>query len=257
MPNKVLIEICAGSVESAIAASKGGADRIELCCSLPEGGLTPSQAVIEYVKNNLKIETYVLIRSRAGDFSYSRAEFEIMKSDIFSAKARGADGIVTGMLNTDGTVDTCRMKELIEMARPMQVTFHRAFDMTRDPFEALETIIGLGCQRILTSGHAALAMQGSALISELVKSAGSRIIIMPGSGINDSNLEELHAIAGASEYHLSASAPVKSRMFFRKPAITMGNDLTDEYLITQTDPDKVLTICNIASGLELSKKQHG
>jgi len=255
MPSKVLIEICAGSVESAIAASKGGAHRIELCSALSEGGLTPSQAMIEYVKANLKIETFVLIRPRAGDFSYSRAEYEVMKSDIFSAKVKGAEGIVIGMINTDGTVDTCRMKEILEMASPMQVTFHRAFDITRNPFEALETIIELGCKRILTSGQASSALLGAALIAELVQQAGSRIIIIPGSGINESNLEELHAVASASEYHLSASAPVKSRMFFRKPEIAMGNGLTDEFLMMQTDPDKVSAICKIASGLKLSVKQ--
>jgi copper homeostasis protein len=251
MSSKVLIEICAGSVESAIAASKGGANRIELCSALSEGGLTPSQAMTEYVKSNLKIETFVLIRPRAGDFSYSRAEFEVMKSDIFSVKVKGAEGIVTGMINTDGTVDTCRMKEVIEMAKPMQVTFHRAFDLTRNPFEALETIIELGCQRILTSGQASSAPAGAALIAELVQQAGSRIIIMPGGGINASNLAALYAATKAREFHLSATSQVKSRMVFKKHGISMGKSTSDEYDIQQTDKDLVMEVCNVASGLDL------
>lgn len=249
MTSKVLIEICAGSVESAIAASKGGAHRIELCSALSEGGLTPSQAIIEYVKANLKIETYVLIRPRAGDFSYSRAEFEVMKSDIFSAKVKGADGIVIGMINTDGTVDTCRIKEVIEMARPMQVTFHRAFDLTRNPFEALETIIELGCQRILTSGQASSAPAGAAVIAQLVQQAGSRIIIMPGGGINASNLMDLYAATRAPEFHLSATTQIQSRMVFKKLGISMGKSAFDEYAIFQTDKNLVMEVCNIASRL--------
>lgn len=250
MSDKVLIEICAGSVESAIAAEKGGAHRIELCSALSEGGLTPSQGMIEYAKTNLKIRTQVLIRPRAGDFNYSRAEHDIMKSDIFSAKARGADGIVVGMMNTDGTVDTCRMKELMEMAFPMQVTFHRAFDMSRDPFEAMEAIIGLGCHRILTSGQAPSAMAGASLIAELVRKAGSRIVIMPGGGINASNLAELFAITHASEFHLSATTSVKSRMNFVKHEINMGSKSTDEFSVFQTDKNLVSGICTIASGLQ-------
>lgn len=255
MTDKTVIEICAGSVESAIAAAHGGAQRIELCSALSEGGLTPSQAMIEYVKSNLKILTFVLIRPRSGDFSYSRAEFEVMKSDIFSAKVKGADGIVTGMLNTDGTIDTCRMKEIVEMAHPMPVTFHRAFDLTRDPYEALEEIIGLGCHRILTSGQASGAIEGVELISELVNKAGSRIIIMPGGGINTSNLRELFAKTGAAEFHLSAVSPVNSRMTYRKQAVNMGKGISDEYTFSQTNKTLVSEICKIASGLATHNPQ--
>lgn len=249
MTDKLVIEICAGSVESAIAAARGGAARIELCSALSEGGLTPSQGIIEYVKRNLNIETFVLIRPRSGDFNYSRSEFETMKTDIFSAKVAGADGIVSGMLNTDGTVDTCRMKEIVEMASPMQVTFHRAFDLTRDPFEALEEIIVLGCQRILTSGQAFNALEGAALISLLTEKAGNRIIIMPGGGINATNLPELFTKTHAMEFHLSASVPVNSRMFYRKDKVSMGNMSSNEYSQVQTDPNLVSEICRIASGL--------
>ncbi len=250
MSSNVLIEICAASVESAIAASKGGASRIELCSALPEGGLTPSQAIIEYVKANLKIKVFVLIRPRAGDFSYSRAEFEVMKSDIFAAKVKGADGIVTGMLNTDGTVDTCRMKEIIQIAHPMEVTFHRAFDLTRDPFEAMETIIGLGCHRILSSGQAGSAFEGKLLLAELIQKADSRIVIMPGGGINAGNLKELYAVTNAGEYHSSASGPVKSRMVYRKPGVNMGSKARDEYNVIETDKNLVAEICALASSLK-------
>lgn len=249
MPETVKIEICAGSVESAIAARQGGAHRIELCTALSEGGLTPSQGMTEYAKNILKLETFVLIRPRPGDFNYSRAEFDIMKSDIFAAKARGADGIVVGMINTDGTVDTCRMKEIVEMAGSMQVTFHRAFDMTRDPSEALETIIGLGCHRILTSGQAATALDGAEVIARLVAQAGKRIAIMPGGGINPQNLRTLYQITGATEYHTSASSPAFSRMRYRREGINMGKDASDEYSVLQSDKEKVAEICNIAREL--------
>jgi len=249
MSSKVIIEVCAGSVESAIAASKGGANRIELCCALSEGGLTPSQAMIEYATTNLKIKTFVLIRPRSGDFSYSRAEFEVIKSDIFSAKAKGAHGIVTGMLNTDGSIDTCRMKEVIEMAHPMQVTFHRAFDLAKDPYDALEVIIALGCSRILTSGMAPTAIEGVELISGLVKQAGSRILIMPGSGINASNLEELRSKTGALEFHLSASSTTQSRMVYRRQGIKMGSGTGDEYNFTQTDKNLVSELCALAARL--------
>ncbi len=246
MSLNVVIEICAGSVESAIAAKKGGAHRIELC-ALSEGGLTPSQAMIEYVKRNLKIEAYVLIRPRTGDFSYSRAEFEVMKSDIFSAKAKGADGIVTGMLNTDGTIDTCRMKEIMDLARPLPVTFHRAFDLTRDPDKALEEIIKLGCKRILTSGQARDALIGADLIARLVKIAEKRISFMPGGGINAGNLRQIFDITGAMEYHLSATTQVASRMIFKKEGISMGNATVNEYEMIQTDQKMVAEICQIAS----------
>lgn len=246
---KIIIEICTGSVESVLAAKKGGAGRIELCSALSLGGLTPTQSLMEYAINKAGIESFVLIRPRSGDFHYTRAEYEIMKSDIFTAKSCGAAGIVTGMLNTDGSVDTCRMKELIEMARPMKITFHRAFDVCIDTFKALEDIIGLGCERILTSGQAMDALSGSGLIAGLVEQAGSRIIIMPGSGINASNLRQLHQQTKAIEYHLSASKLKPGRMHFRNNSVNMGLSGADEYSIRETDPGLVDEICRIARSL--------
>lgn len=249
MSSKIVIEICAGSIESAIAASKGGAGRIELCSALSEGGLTPSTGTLFCVKNQLQITSFILIRPRSGDFNYSRAEFEVMKTDIVNAKNNGADGFVTGMLNTDGTVDSCRMAELVGLARPLPVTFHRAFDMTRDPFEALEEIIRLGCARILTSGQASNAREGAALIAELIRIAQSRICIMPGGGVNASNLQELVQHTGAREFHLSASALQKSRMHYRRECVSMGNPLNDEFSVIQTDPKTVMEICRLADDL--------
>ena len=246
MAESITIEICAASIESAIAARQGGAHRIELCSALSEGGLTPSQGAIEYALNVLSLETFVLIRPRSGDFNYSRSEFDVMKSDIFAAKAKGAQGIVVGMINTDGTIDTCRMKEIIEMAAPMSITFHRAFDLTRDPFEALETIIALGCNRILTSGQAVTAPEGAETIARLIQKAGTRITIMPGGGINPQNIRKLHELTGAMEFHTSASGFSASRMRYRKEGITMGNSNTGEYGHVQTDKTIVAELCRLA-----------
>lgn len=251
MSNNIKIEICAGSIESAIAANKGGADRIELCSALSEGGITPSAGIIEYVCDNLSIPVFILIRPRTGDFNYSRADYEAMKKDILFAKRNGAKGIVTGMLNTDGTIDTCRMKDLIEMASPMQVTFHRAFDMTRNPVEALEEIINLGCHRILTSGQANNAIEGADLLAELVKIAGQRIIIMPGSGINLSNFSNLAEKSKATEFHLSATRSFKSRMSFLKTGVSMAGKNSNEFEIIQTDAETVESICNLAKQISL------
>lgn len=245
MNNKLLIEICVDNIESAFIAQKGGADRIELCSALNAGGLTPSKGMIEYAVSHLKIPVFVLIRPRSGDFLYSSSEFNVMKSDIFTAKVAGAAGIVIGMLNSDGTVDTCRMKEVMELCSPLMVTFHRAFDMVKEQFSALEQIIELGCNRILTSGGAVQATIGSPIISELVQKAGQRIIIMPGSGINEKNFAELVEATGCSEYHLSASGIYNGKMKYENSQLS--NVFPSSY--PQTDPNKVELICSIAKTL--------
>lgn len=239
MKTNIKIEVCAASIESALAAEKGGANRIELCAALSEGGLTPSPGIIKYACENLSIPAFVLIRPRTGDFYYSNAEFETMVADIQISKEYGAKGIVCGMLNIDGTIDCLRMKMLVEYARPMEVTFHRAFDMTRDPFIALEEVIKLGCHRILTSGQATSATHGAELLSQLVNKAGDRIIIMPGSGVKPENLKSLATKTKATEYHLSASAAVQSQMTFKKAGVSMSIDPEQEYTITQTDAEIV------------------
>lgn len=247
MKTNIKIEVCAASIESAIAAEKGGADRIELCAALSEGGLTPSPGIIKYACENLSIPVFVLIRPRTGDFLYSNAEFETMLADIKASKEYGAKGVVCGMLNADGTIDYLRMKMLVECAKPMEITFHRAFDMAKDPFTALEDIIKLGCQRILTSGHATAATQGAELLAQLVKKAGSRIIIMPGSGIKPTNLRDLAKQTKATEYHLSASATLQSKMRYKKKGVAMSKDTGQEYIIMQTDPEIIAETRELAN----------
>ena len=243
----IILEVCAASIESALAAEKGGADRIELCAALSEGGLSPSPGIIKFACKNLSIPVFVLIRPRTGDFFYTNAEFETLVADIQASKEYGAKGVVCGMLNTDGTIDYLRMKMLVEYAKPMEVTFHRAFDMAKDPFIALEEIIKLGCTRILTSGQANSAAQGAEMLEQLVKMAGDRIIIMPGSGIKPENLSTLAKLTKASEYHLSASATIPSRMTYKKGGVGMSKDPEQEYTITQTDPEIVAETRQLAN----------
>lgn len=205
MNKGILIEICADSIESAVAAQKGGAGRIELCSALDVGGLTPSKGMIDYVVSHVNIPVNVLIRPRTGDFIYSADEIDLMISDIDYAKTAGAAGIVTGALRKNASIDTSGMKKLIEASYPLPVTFHRAFDLLVNKKKALEDIIQLGCVRILTSGGFKAATTGSHIISELIKQADGRILIMPGAGINEKNLAELFEATGCNEYHLSAS----------------------------------------------------
>ena len=242
-------EVCAASIESALAAEKGGANRIELCSALSEGGLTPSAGMIKFACKNLNIPVFVLIRPRTGDFLYSGAEFATMKEDILAAKALGADGIVVGMLNADGSIDFPRMKVLMDCAKPMEVTFHRAFDMANDPFIALEEIIKLGCQRILTSGQAVTASQGENMLGQLVKKAGNRIGIMPGSGINSKNLAQIVKMSGAKEFHFSASAKRQSQMIYKNVEVAMTKESGQEFTIFQTDAGIIEEMRRIADHL--------
>lgn len=225
MSSRVLLEICIDSVESALAAQAGGADRVELCSALFEGGLTPSAGLLEVVRDRVRIGVAAMIRPRGGDFCFNDDEFAVMECDLVMAKELGADMAVIGMLNPDGTIDARRTAKLIELARPMPVTFHRAFDMTRDPFEALDTLIELGVDRLLTSGQERSAVEGLDLITELVKRAGSRLIVMPGGGVTERNLEKILRVSGAREIHGSASGSKESRMTFRNTRIVMGGQL--------------------------------
>ncbi len=207
-----IVEVSAYSVQWAIDAQKAGAHRVELCDNIYEGGTTPSIASIQLARKHLKIELYVIIRPRGGDFLYSDIEFETMKRDIEIAKNVGVDGFVFGLLNIDGSIDIERTKVLVELSRPQKVTFHRAFDVAKDPFEALEHIILCGCDRILTSGQKNTVPDAIAFLSELVKKAGNRISIMPGSGVNEKNILEIKNKTGANEFHLSGKKNVQSKM---------------------------------------------
>ena len=192
MTSKFTLEICANSVESAIMAQKGGANRVELCDNVYEGGTTPSLGAIQLARQKLNIKLNIIIRPRGGDFCYSEDEFQIMIKDIEFAKKTGVDGIVIGLLNPDGSIDITRTKKLVELAKPMSATFHRAFDVSNDAFQAMEDIIYCGCDRILTSGQANKAFDGIDLISKLIAKANNRIIILPGSGINETNIKNRH-----------------------------------------------------------------
>ncbi|MDR2382271.1 MAG: copper homeostasis protein CutC [Prevotellaceae bacterium] len=236
------VEVCAGSVQSAIEAEKGGALRVELCDNLFEGGTTPSSATIETASRLLKIPVYVMIRPRGGDFFYSPIEFEIMRRDIFLAKSFGASGIATGILLPDGSVDEQRTKELVSIAKEldMGVTFHRAFDMCANPYKALESVIAAGCERILTSGGENKAFDGKTLIKNLVAAAAGRISIMAGSGVNPANVKELIEYTGVSEVHISGKRRVAGGMLYRNPKINMGGlPGIPEYEIDVTDVEMV------------------
>ena len=222
----MIIEIAVFSLEAAIAAYQAGAHRIELCTAAAEGGLTPSAATMRLAKKYVKIPIHVMIRPREGDFCYSEKEFESMLLDIAAAKMVGMQGIVAGILNTDGTVDEKRTAILVDAAAPMNVTFHRAFDMVSDQDKALEAIIYAGCARILTSGGQQTAPKGIDKLADLVSKAGDRISIMPGSGVNLSNLKQIAEVTGAKEIHLSARSFVPGKMNFKQPLVTMGGSVS-------------------------------
>lgn len=235
------IEICANSVASCLEAQKGGAYRVELCAGIPEGGTTPSYGEIAVARELLNIKLNIIIRPRGGDFLYSDVEHKTMLHDIEIAKKLGVDGVVIGCLKADGTIDMERNRELIAAAEGMSVTFHRAFDMCKNPFESLEQIIALGCDTLLTSGQQPTAIEGISLLSQLVEKAGDRIIIMPGSGVNEDNIAILADKTKAKEFHFSAREPIDSKMEYRNPDLKMGGAVVeiDEFVNNVTAADKV------------------
>ena len=240
MSNRLILEACVDSAEAAIAAQEGGADRVELCNDLLEGGTTPSAGTIQLAREHVDIGLNVMIRPRGGDFCYSCAEFEVMKLDIQMAKKWGANGVVFGILKEDGSVDTGRTGTLVALARPLSVTFHRAFDMLRGPYEALEDLIKLGIDRVLTSGQEYSALEGLALITDLVQKAGDRIIVMPGAGITERNIKKIIEQSGAKEVHVAGPVSVKSRMKYRNTRCFMGGELRPpEFTLTVTDPNRI------------------
>jgi copper homeostasis protein len=242
MTSKIAVEICIDSIEGALAAEQGGAQRVELCANLVEGGTTPSSGMIALARQHLAIALNVIIRPRGGDFYYSDLEFAVMQHDVVQAKALGADGVVIGLLHPDGTIDQERSAILIALARPLSVTFHRAFDMTVDPRQALDDLIALGVDRVLTSGQANTALDGLELITALVKQAADRLIVMPGGGINEMNVQPIIERTGAREVHLSARHTVESAMTFRNEAVYMGLPEFSEFQRKTTDGARVRAI---------------
>jgi copper homeostasis protein len=221
----VIFEICVDSVAGVQAAKDAGGHRAELCAALIEGGITPSRGLMRRARAIPGIKIQMMIRPRGGDFLFDNDEFEIMKADIDTAKAEGADGVVIGLLKADGTIDEERSAELIARARPLSVTFHRAFDMTPDPFAALETLIRLGVERVLTSGQESTVLEGLPLITELVRRAGDRIIVMPGGGITARNVERIVTAAHPREIHFAALQLEPGGMKFRRDHVFMGGEL--------------------------------
>ncbi|WP_188505546.1 copper homeostasis protein CutC [Parapedobacter pyrenivorans] len=219
MKKSYQLEVCANSIASALAAQEGGADRVEFCQNLEMGGTTPSLGQIWLARAGLSIGMHVLIRPRAGDFLYTDLEFEEMKADILFCKEAKCDGVVIGLLQANGSVDAVRTAELVALAHPLHVTFHRAFDVCREPFEALETIIASGCARLLTSGMKNTAWEGGRLIKTLVDQAGGRIEVMPGSGINEHNIADVAMATGATAFHSSAKVAIASGMTYVNDAI--------------------------------------
>ena len=239
------IEICTDNIDSAIEAQNAGADRIELCNNLPEGGTTPGIGLIRSARENLSIGLHVIIRPRGGDFLYSALEYDIMKREICACGECGADGVVIGILKPGGEIDIERTAKLIEFARPMSVTFHRAFDMCIDPFKGLEDVIGSGADRLLTSGQRNTADEGMLLIKELIAQADDRIIIMPGAGINESNIVNIARVTRAKEFHFTGRKIIESEMTFRREDVSMGtaNDIS-EYFRKVVNPDIIRSIVN-------------
>lgn len=215
---KYIIEIATSDFFTTQSAVEGGADRIELCANLAEGGTTPSFATIKKSREAFDVLLYPIIRPRGGDFLYTKDEFEIMLQDVQLCKQLGCDGVVIGMLKTDGGIDVARTAKLVEAAYPLGVTFHRAFDRCRDPFEALEQLIEIGCERILTSGQQPTVNEGVELIAELNKAADNRISIMPGSGVRADNVKMLAEKTGCTEFHSSLRGKIRSEMQFVHPA---------------------------------------
>lgn len=231
-----LLEVIAFTLESCLLIEKAGAHRIELCDNPGEGGTTPSYGFIKKARALTTIDLYTMIRPRGGNFLYSIDEFEAMKTDVLLCKEAGCDGVVVGLLNANGSVDRERTSILVDMAYPMGVTFHRAFDRTRNAFEALETLIDVGCERVLTSGLMPNVNAGKQLLKELVANADDRIIVMPGSGVRHNNLAELAQFTGAVEFHTSARINIPSAMEYH-------NDQMNETLTSVTVDSNEVIAC--------------
>ena len=246
-----ILECCVDSVESAINAAKGGASRLELCSNLIIGGTTPDVALVKEIRKYSDIRIHALIRPRFGDFCYTEYEMEIMKSQIRALKEAGVEGVVIGVLDADGNLDISKMKELLQNAEGMSVTLHRAFDMCRDPFQALEEAVSLGIHTILTSGQKASAWEGRKLLCQLMEQADGRIDIMAGAGINASVIEKLIPITKGSSYHMSGKITLDSKMKYRKADVSMGLPSLSEYEIWQTSEEAVREAVQVLEQVEL------
>lgn len=231
-----IIEIATTDYLTTAGAVAGGADRIELCAALSEGGITPSYGTIRQCREAFEVELFPIIRPRPGDFLYTKEEFAIMMHEVKLCRELGCDGVVIGMLHKDGSLDMDSIQRLVDAAYPMEVTFHRAFDRCLDPFQALEQLVSVGCNRILTSGQQLAAPQGVSLIADLVKAADERIVIMPGSGVRKENIRALAEETGAREFHSSLRGKQRSSMEFIHPFFAHSEE---SYSQPYIDPSEV------------------
>jgi copper homeostasis protein len=238
---KYSIEIATSDYATTAAAVKGGADRIELCANLAEGGTTPPYGTLFRCRKDFAVQLYPIIRPRGGDFLYTNEEFACMTKDIEMCKQLGCDGVVIGMLLSNGAIDIPRNARLVELAYPLRVTFHRAFDRCKDPFEALEQLIQIGCERILTSGLQALVTDGMELISQLNAAAAGRIIIMPGSGIRKENIKTVETVTLCREFHASLRSTIPSAMNYKNPYF---RDNKESYTNNFIDSEEVKALRN-------------
>jgi copper homeostasis protein len=245
---QVLVEVCVDSVESAVAAGRGGAHRVELCSNLLDGGVTPSSGLIATVRSKISIGLHVMIRPRGGDFIYSDDEFQMMQHDITVSKELGADGVVLGILDVDGKVEAGRTRQLVELAAPLKVTYHRAFDMSADLFQALEHLQTTGVHCILTSGGKRTATEGAETLKRLVQAANGKVGIMAGGGIEDHNVAALIGKTGVRQIHASLKYPVASSMRYQNPRISMGTTMGREYERLVVREDRVEKLMRAATG---------
>jgi copper homeostasis protein len=242
-----LIEICVEGIDGLVAAQENGADRVELCASLVEGGITPSLGTVRLALEVATVPFHVIVRPRGGDFLYSNAEYRSMLADVDALRDLGVAGVVVGCLNADGTIDEAHMTALVERAGPLNVTCHRAFDMTRDPFEALEALIRCKVGRVLTSGQRDTAVDGAELLAKLVQQAGQRIIVMGCGALYAMNIADIRQRTGLSEMHFASLKDVPSGMLYRNPHVGMGGtDLDREYRNTITDGAAVAATIRVA-----------
>ena len=243
-------EVCANSIKSCLAAQEGGAHRVELCTAIPEGGTTPSFGEVAIAREMLQIKLNIIIRPRSGDFLYSPLEIRSMLKDIEMCKKLNVNGVVFGVLNSTGNINISAMNELMAASKGMSVTFHRAFDMCRDPHTTLEEIINLGCDRILTSGQQPTAEEGIPLLKKLNEQAQNRVIILAGSGVNETNIQKIASETGISEFHFSAREKQESQMAYRNPMVSMGgtvhiNEYENVYTSARKVNDTIKTLLSI------------
>ncbi len=254
MTEQVLIEVCVDSVASAVAAERGGAQRVELCSDLLEGGVTPSVGLLEAVRSRVSIGVHPIIRPRPGDFCYSEEEVDILRRDIEVARNAGADGVVLGILEPSGNVDVRRTRQLVELARPLSVTFHRAFDMAADLFRALDDVCSTGADRLLTSGGEPSCLQGVETLARLVKGARGRITIMAGGGIGHSNATTIIERTSVTEIHVGLGTAVTSPMLHRNSRVSLGKAQDREYQRTEVLEEDVHKLTRAISAAQAKSR---